>query len=135
MMLPTHDDVQAARFRIAGQIVHTPMLRHSLLDEITGARILLKPETLQRTGSFKLRGASNAILKLDAAERRAGVVTHSSGNHGQATACAAAGIGAVGRFELIHLENNAGRLARLLIVDLALDQLQESSAHHGRRHQ
>ena len=94
MMLPTHDDVLAARARIAAHIVHTPMLRHSLLDELTGATVLLKPETLQRTGSFKLRGATNAILKLGAAERRAGVATHSSGNHGQATACAAAGVGA-----------------------------------------
>jgi len=94
MNLPTHDDVQAARARLAGHIVRTPMLRHPLLDEITGGTILLKPEPLQRTGSFKLRGATNALLKLNDADRRAGVVTHSSGNHGQATACAAASIGA-----------------------------------------
>jgi len=94
MNLPTHDDVQAARTRLAGHIVRTPVLRHPLLDEITGGTILLKPEPLQRTGSFKLRGATNALLKLSDADRRAGVVTHSSGNHGQATACAAASIGA-----------------------------------------
>jgi threonine dehydratase len=94
MNLPTHDDVLAARARLAGHIVRTPMLRHPLLDEMTGGTILLKPEPLQRTGSFKLRGATNALLQLGAAERRAGVVTHSSGNHGQATACAAATIGA-----------------------------------------
>jgi len=94
MNLPTHDDVQAARARLAGHIVRTPMLRHPLLDQITGGTILLKPEPLQRTGSFKLRGATNALLKLSEADRRAGVVTHSSGNHGQATACAAAAIGA-----------------------------------------
>lgn len=94
MNLPTHDDVQAARVRLAGHIVRTPVLRHPLLDEITGGTILLKPEPLQRTGSFKLRGATNALLKLSDADRRAGVVTHSSGNHGQATACAAAAIGA-----------------------------------------
>lgn len=94
MNLPTHDDVLAARARLAGHIVRTPMLRHPLLDEMTGGTILLKPEPLQRTGSFKLRGATNALLQLDESERRAGVVTHSSGNHGQATACAAAAIGA-----------------------------------------
>lgn len=94
MNLPTHDDVLAARARLAGHIVRTPMLRHPLLDEMTGGTILLKPEPLQRTGSFKLRGATNALLQLGETERRAGVVTHSSGNHGQATACAAAGIGA-----------------------------------------
>jgi threonine dehydratase len=92
--LPTYDDVMAARGRIAPLVVRTPMLRHPLLDELTGGTILLKPEPLQRTGSFKLRGASNAILQLDAAQRRAGVVTHSSGNHAQATAFAAASVGA-----------------------------------------
>jgi len=93
MNLPTHDDVAAARARLAGHIVRTPMLRHPLLDEMTGGTILLKPEPLQRTGSFKLRGATNALLQFTEAERRAGVVTHSSGNHGQATACAAAALG------------------------------------------
>ncbi len=88
--LPTPEDVRAAAARIAPHIVRTPMLRHPLLDQITGGTILVKPEPLQKTGSFKLRGATNAALKLDAAQRRAGVVTNSSGNHGQATACAAA---------------------------------------------
>ena len=94
MRLPTHDDVQDARVRITPHIVRTPMMRHRLLDDLSGGTILIKPEPLQRTGSFKLRGATNAILKLSEAERRAGVVTHSSGNHGQATACAAASVGA-----------------------------------------
>ena len=91
--IPTHADVRAAAARIAPHIVRTPMLRHALLDQLTGGTILVKPEPLQRTGSFKLRGATNAALKLDAAQRKAGVVTHSSGNHGQATACAAAMLG------------------------------------------
>ena len=75
------------------RIVRTPTLRNALLDELTGGVVLLKAEVLQRTGSFKLRGATNAALQLSAAERRAGVVTHSSGNHGQALACAARSIG------------------------------------------
>jgi threonine dehydratase len=94
MTLPDFDDVAAARARIAGHVFRTPMLRHPLLDEIAGGVVLIKPESLQRTGSFKLRGATNAVLKLDEAARRRGVVTHSSGNHGQATACAAASVGA-----------------------------------------
>lgn len=93
MQLPTHDDVAAAAQRISGRIVRTPTLRNALLDELTGGTVLLKAEVLQRTGSFKLRGATNAALQLSAAERRAGVVTHSSGNHGQALACAAQSIG------------------------------------------
>ena len=93
-MLPTHDDVLAARVRIAPHVVRTPMLRHRMLDDATGGIILIKPEPLQRTGSFKFRGATNAIRRLSEADRRAGVVTHSSGNHGQAAACAAAAVGA-----------------------------------------
>ncbi len=94
MDLPTHTDVLAARGRIASRVVRTPMLRNPLLDELTGGTILLKPEPLQRTGSFKFRGATNAILQLSPAQLAAGVVTHSSGNHGQAVACAAAAVGA-----------------------------------------
>ncbi len=93
MDLPTHDDVLQARDRIAGRVVRTPVLRNALLDERTGATVLVKAEPLQRTGSFKLRGATNATLKLSRAQREAGLVTHSSGNHGQAVACAAAGLG------------------------------------------
>lgn len=91
--LPTHDDVVAARARLAPHVLHTPLLRNKQLDEITGAAVLLKAEPLQRTGSFKFRGASNAVLQLSEAQRRAGVVTFSSGNHGQAIACAAARAG------------------------------------------
>ncbi len=93
MDLPTHDDVLAAHARIAPHIVRTPMLRNAALDALTGGTILIKPEPLQRTGSFKLRGATNAIRSLTEQQRRAGVVTHSSGNHGQAVACAAASVG------------------------------------------
>ncbi len=94
MQLPTHDDVAAAAIRLAPHIVRTPMLRHARLDALTGGTVLLKAEPLQRTGSFKLRGATNAIRQLDAATLARGVVTHSSGNHGQAVACAAASVGA-----------------------------------------
>ncbi len=94
MELPTYEDVLAARTRLAGRVVRTPTLRNALLDERTGATVLVKPEPLQRTGSFKFRGATNATLKLSEAQRAAGLVTHSSGNHGQAVACAAASVGA-----------------------------------------
>jgi threonine dehydratase len=93
MTLPTHEDVREAAARIAPHVVRTPMLRHPLLDQLTGGTVLVKPEPLQRTGSFKLRGAIHAALRLTEAERRAGIVTHSSGNHGQAVACAAAMLG------------------------------------------
>ncbi len=92
-MIPGFDDVQAAAARLRGKVVHTPLLRHALLDELAGATVLVKPEPLQKTGSFKLRGATNAALLLEAAARRGGIVTHSSGNHGQGVACAAAMLG------------------------------------------
>ncbi|MGI4952010.1 MAG: threonine ammonia-lyase [Janthinobacterium lividum] len=92
-MQTSPDDVIAAASRLRGHIVRTPMLRNPLLDELTGGTILVKAECLQRTGSFKLRGATNALLRLDPAQRRAGVATYSSGNHGQAIACAAASLG------------------------------------------
>jgi len=91
--IPTADDVIAARARIAPHIVRTPMLRNAALDQRTGGRILIKPEVLQRTGAFKLRGATNALRCLTPAERAQGVVTYSSGNHGQAIACAAQALG------------------------------------------
>ena len=83
-------DVEAAAAWLRGRgVVRTPLLRHPALDEAAGGTVLVKPEPLQRTGSFKLRGATNAALLLDEGARRAGVVTHSSGNHGQAVAAAA----------------------------------------------
>lgn len=90
---PGFEDVLAAAGRLRGRILRTPMLRHPLLDAIAGGTVVVKPEPLQRTGSFKLRGATNAALLMDPGARRAGVATHSSGNHGQATACAAQMLG------------------------------------------
>ncbi len=92
-MIPGFAEVEAAAARLRGRVVHTPMLRHALLDELTGGTVLVKPEPLQKTGSFKLRGATNAALLLEATARRGGIVTHSSGNHGQGVACAAAMLG------------------------------------------
>ncbi len=93
MNLPSHDDVAAAAGRMQGHLTRTPLLRNPRLDELTGGTILLKAEPLQRTGSFKFRGATNAVLRLSPEQRAAGVVAHSSGNHGQALACAAASAG------------------------------------------
>jgi threonine dehydratase len=91
--IPTADDVLAARRRITPHIIRTPVLRNTQLDDLTGAKVLLKPEVLQRTGAFKLRGATNALRCLAPEILRRGVVTYSSGNHGQAIACAAQSLG------------------------------------------
>jgi threonine dehydratase len=87
--IPTIDDVHAAAKRIAGHAVRTPLLNSAYLDEMTGARVLLKPENLQRTGTFKFRGAYNAIAALTPPVRAAGIVAVSSGNHAQGVAEAA----------------------------------------------
>lgn len=87
--LPSFTDIEAASQRLEGRAVRTPLLENTILNEQLGGRILLKPETLQRTGSFKFRGAFNRLSLLDEAERRRGVIAYSSGNHAQGVAAAA----------------------------------------------
>ena len=87
---PTLADVEAARNRLAGKGVRvTPLYASETFGRMTGRPVHLKAETLQRTGSFKIRGAVNKIGSLSEAERKAGVVAASAGNHGQAVAWAA----------------------------------------------
>jgi threonine dehydratase len=107
--VPGFAEIEAAAARLRGRILRTPMLRHPLLDEIAGGTVLVKPEPLQKTGSFKLRGATNAAMLLPPAARRAGVVTHSSGNHGQAVAAAAHMLGMPA---LIAMPADAPRIKR-----------------------
>lgn len=78
-----------AHERIRPRIHRTPVLTSKSLDALAGAQIFFKCENLQKTGSFKIRGATNAIFSLSSEEARGGVVTHSSGNHAAAVACAA----------------------------------------------
>ncbi|WUR12157.1 threo-3-hydroxy-L-aspartate ammonia-lyase [[Empedobacter] haloabium] len=89
LKLPTYDDVVAAAGRIAGLANRTPVLTSRTADEELGAQVFFKAENLQRTGAFKFRGATNALARLDAAQRQAGVVAFSSGNHAQGMALAA----------------------------------------------
>jgi threo-3-hydroxy-L-aspartate ammonia-lyase len=89
--LVTLDDLRAAAERIRGVAVRTPLL--SVEHPTTGATFALKCENLQRTGSFKLRGAYNMLAQLPAAARQAGVIAYSSGNHAQAVAYSAQRLG------------------------------------------
>ena len=86
--------VQSAQRQIAGAAVVTPLLESRALNAKLGFRLLAKAECLQRTGSFKFRGAYNRISRLTPAERKRGVVAYSSGNHAQGVACAAQLVGA-----------------------------------------
>jgi threonine dehydratase len=86
-------DIRRAAARLAGLIVETPLIESQDLNKRFGARILFKPETLQRTGSFKFRGAYNKLSSLSEEERSRGVVAFSSGNHAQGVAASAAMFG------------------------------------------
>ncbi len=87
--VPTFSDIEAARGRLAGVARETPLYPSETFSRLSGRQVLLKAENLQRTGSFKIRGAYNTIATLGPAERAAGVAAASAGNHGQAVAWAA----------------------------------------------
>ena len=87
--LPTYDDVAAASERLAGHAHRTPVLRSSTADARWGAQFFFKCENFQRMGAFKFRGAFNALSRFDAAQRKAGAIAFSSGNHAQAVALSA----------------------------------------------
>ncbi|MCU4119502.1 threo-3-hydroxy-L-aspartate ammonia-lyase [Variovorax sp. N23] len=87
--LPTYDDVAAASERLAGHAHRTPVLRSATADARWGAQFFFKCENFQRMGAFKFRGAFNALSRFDAAQRRAGAIAFSSGNHAQAVALSA----------------------------------------------
>jgi len=88
-MTPSFADVEAAAVRIAPYAVRTPLVESPVLNAMTGGRVFLKLETLQRTGSFKFRGACNRLAMIPPGERARGVVAFSSGNHAQGVAAAA----------------------------------------------
>ena len=89
MQIPDIRDIEAAARRISGFAVRTPLLSSDVLDALVGGRVLVKAECLQRTGSFKFRGAFNRISQLNAEQNPGGVVAYSSGNHAQGVAAAA----------------------------------------------
>jgi threonine dehydratase len=86
---PTLADIEDAARQIAGMAVRTPLLESPVLNARLGGRLLVKAEPMQRTGSFKFRGAYNRISRLDDKQKKGGVVAYSSGNHAQGVAAAA----------------------------------------------
>ena len=109
-LLPTAADIDAAAKRLAGVAVRTPLINAAVLDDLLGARVFLKAETLQRTGSFKFRGAYNKISSIPLEKRAAGVVAYSSGNHAQGVAAAAK---LLGMRATIVMPSDAPRAKRL----------------------
>lgn len=88
--IPTREDLLEAKDRIRGKVHHTPLFTSTQLDDMFSARLYFKAENLQKAGAFKSRGAVNAVFALTAEQAQQGVCTHSSGNHAQALARAAA---------------------------------------------
>ena len=123
MPLPGLDDIQAAATTLAPVAVETPLLRAPAIDRLTGGRVLIKPEMLQRTGSFKFRGAYNKISRIPAELRRKGVVAFSSGNHAQGVAAAAQLLGTPATIVMpadapaIKIENTRGYGASVVLYD------------------
>ena len=89
MYIPTYQDMLDAHARIQPHIIRTPVLTSAYLNELTGAELFFKCENFQTPGAFKVRGASNAVFGLDDAQAKAGVATHSSGNHASCLSYAA----------------------------------------------
>jgi threonine dehydratase len=119
--------IEAAARRIAAVAVRTPLLESPLLNKELGGRLLLKAEMLQRTGSFKFRGAYNRISQLNVDERKRGVVAFSSGNHAQGVAHAAALCGAPAVIVMpadaptIKIENTKSYGAEVVLYDRVRD--------------
>lgn len=122
-MSVTLADIEAAAGRIRGRAVRTPLLEARAASEATGGRIFVKPEVLQRTGSFKFRGAMSRMTLLDAGERKRGVVAYSSGNHAQAVAAAARDLGSSAVIVMpadapkLKIENTKGYGAEVVLYD------------------
>lgn len=108
--LPTFADVEAAAKRLAPIVTRTPVLESPIVNALLGCRVLIKAECLQRTGSFKVRGAYNKIAQIPEDRRRNGVVAYSSGNHAQGVAAAAK---LLGMRATIVMPSDAPRAKRL----------------------
>jgi len=120
---PTIEDIRAAGARIESHAVRTPLLESPHLNDAVGGRLLVKAEPLQRTGSFKFRGAFNTLMQLTPAERENGVVAFSSGNHAQGVAAAAELLGIPAVIVMpedapaLKVENTRGYGAEVVIYD------------------
>ena len=125
--LPTIADVEDAARALKGVAVRTPLLRCDPLDEISGGKVFLKPEMLQRTGSFKFRGAYNRISRLTAEEKKGGIVAYSSGNHAQGVALAAKLVGVKAAIIMprdapkLKQERTKGHGAEVILYDRATE--------------
>jgi len=125
--LITAEQFRAAQQRLRDAVLHTPLVR---LTSVTDAAAYLKPESLQPIGSFKLRGAYNAVAQLSEAQRRRGVITYSSGNHAQGVAYAARAFGIPA---IIVMPSNAPEIKRQATTALGAQIVTVGPASSERR--
>ena len=137
-MQPTFNDIARAAERLEGFAVKTPVIESPKLNALTGGRVLIKAECLQRTGSFKFRGAWNLISQLDPALTPGGVVAYSSGNHAQGVAAAAQIKGLKALIVMpadtprIKQDNTQAYGAEIVTYDRATQSREEIAAQHVR---
>jgi threonine dehydratase len=142
LRIPGHADVVDAAEKIRGHAYVTPILESTTLNERCGGRLLFKAEALQRTGSYKFRGAYNRIVRLDDDARRRGIVAFSTGNFGQAVATAAKMLGIPATIIVpkdapaIKVNNARAQGAEVMFYDRAItnhreDMARELSAQRG----
>ncbi|MCS4510633.1 threo-3-hydroxy-L-aspartate ammonia-lyase [Xylophilus ampelinus] len=139
--LPTYEDVVAASSRIAGHAHRTPVFTSRTLNEMLGTEVFLKCENLQRMGAFKFRGGFNALSKFTPAQRAAGVVAFSSGNHAQAIALSARLLGMPATIVMpqdapaVKIEATRGYGAEVVLYDRYTDDREQIgrdlAAKHG----
>jgi len=133
---PGLPEIEEARARLAGVARVTPVYRSETLSQLVGRELHLKAENLQRTGSFKIRGAYNRISQLSERERAAGVVAASAGNHGQAVAWAAREVGARARIfmpqdaPMAKVEATRSYGAEIELTGPALEEALEAARSH-----
>lgn len=124
-------DIYRARQRLLGHVLHTPLQHSPTLSLLTGGAVHLKLESRQTTGSFKLRGATNALLSLDAAGRARGVIAVSTGNHGRALAYAAHRLGVRAVICMSKLvPSNKVEAIRLLGAEVHITGVSQDEAEH-----
>ncbi len=135
--LPVFSDIELAARRIADEAVVTPLLENVKLNGLAGGRVFIKAECLQRTGSFKFRGAWNCISKLDPAVNSGGVVAYSSGNHAQGVAAAAQLRGVPALIVMpadtpeIKKANTKAYGAEVVTYDRATESREEIASHYA----
>ena len=131
--LPTSQDIQQAALCIKKYAYKTPLLESSLLNSQLGCRLFVKAENLQRTGSFKFRGAFNKISKIPDNKKKAGIVAYSSGNHAQGVAAVAKLLGIKAQIVMpidapaIKIANTKSYGAEVILYDRHKDDREEVS--------